>query len=192
MTTSPGDSWRWFRATGPRWTQRHHTIPECCRSVAHSGMPWDTAPDAAAATVVAGARTPGARPWPDRRGSTAFMSLLLAAVGAIVAGLLELTIGSYVRIGDAQPHFVLVLGVIWTVAAGLDAGLAWAFAGGLLLDILAPRPLGSSAFALLVSLSVASAASRPLQRLRPLVPIALVPVLSLVNSMLLLVTLGAL
>ena len=120
------------------------------------------------------------------------MSLLLAAVGAIVAGLLELTIGSYVRIGDAQPHFVLVLGVIWTVAAGLDAGLAWAFAGGLLLDILAPRPLGSSAFALLVSLSVASAASRPLQRLRPLVPIALVPVLSLVNSMLLLVAFGAL
>jgi rod shape-determining protein MreD len=120
------------------------------------------------------------------------MSLLLAAVGAMVAGLLELTIGSYMRVGDAQPHLVLVLGVIWTIASGLDAGFAWAFAGGLLLDILAPRPLGSSAFALLVALSIAAAASRPLQRLRPLAPIVLVPVLSLVNSVLLLVTFGAL
>jgi rod shape-determining protein MreD len=120
------------------------------------------------------------------------MSLLLAAVGAMVAGLLELTIGSYMRIGDAQPHFVLVLGVIWTVASGLDAGLAWAFAGGLLLDILAPRPLGSSAFALLVSLSIAAGAVRPLQRLRPLAPVALVPALSFVNSVLLFVTFGAL
>ena len=120
------------------------------------------------------------------------MTLLLAAVGAMVAGLLELTIGSYVRVGDAQPHLVLVLGVIWTVASGLDAGLAWAFAGGLLLDILAPRPLGSTAFALLVSLTLAAAASRPLHRLRPLAPVALVPALSLVYSVLLLVTVGAL
>jgi rod shape-determining protein MreD len=120
------------------------------------------------------------------------MSLLLAAVGAMVAGLLELTIGSYMRVGDAQPHLVLVLGVIWTVASGLDAGLAWAFAGGLLLDILAPRPLGSSAFALLVALSIAAAAARPLQRLRPLAPIAFVPILSPVYSVLLLVTYGAL
>lgn len=120
------------------------------------------------------------------------MSLLLAAVGAIVAGLLELTIGTYVRVGDAQPHLVLVLGVIWTVASGLDAGLAWAFAGGLLLDILAPRPLGSSAFALLVALSLAAAVVRPFQRLRPLAPVVLVPALSLVYSVLLLVTFGAL
>jgi rod shape-determining protein MreD len=120
------------------------------------------------------------------------MSLLLAAVGALVAGLLELTIGSYVRVGDAQPHLVLVVGVIWTVASGLDAGLAWAFAGGLLLDILAPRPLGSTAFALLVALSLAALASRPLHRLRPLAPVGLVPALSLVYSVLLLVTFGAL
>jgi rod shape-determining protein MreD len=120
------------------------------------------------------------------------MSLLLAAVGALVAGLLELTIGSYVRVGDAQPHLVLVLGVIWTVASGLDAGLAWAFAGGLLLDILAQRPLGSSAFALLVALSLAATAARPLHRLRPIAPVALVPALSLVYSVLLLVTFGAL
>jgi rod shape-determining protein MreD len=120
------------------------------------------------------------------------MRLLLAAVGAMVAALLELTIGSYVRVGGAQPHLVLVFGVIWTVASGLDAGLAWAFTGGLLLDILAPRPLGSSAFALLVTLFLAAIAARPLNRIRPIAPVLLVPVLTIVNSLLLLVTFGAL
>ena len=31
------------------------------------------------------------------------MTLLLAAVGAVVAALLELTVGPYLQIGDAQP-----------------------------------------------------------------------------------------
>ena len=36
----------------------------------------------------------------------------------------------------SQPHLVLVLGIIVTVAIGLDAGLVWAFVGGLALDVL--------------------------------------------------------
>jgi rod shape-determining protein MreD len=120
------------------------------------------------------------------------MSLLLAAVGAMVAGLLELTIGSYLRVGNAQPHFVLVFGVIWTIASGPDAALVWAFAGGLLLDVLAPRPLGTSAFSLLIALSLAGLAVRPFNRIRAVAPIPLVPLLSVVYSVLLLVTFGAL
>jgi rod shape-determining protein MreD len=120
------------------------------------------------------------------------MSLVLAAVGAVVAGLLELTVVPYVSVFGAHPHPVLVLGVIWTVAAGVESGLVWAFAGGLLLDVLAPRPLGSTAFALLVSLGGTSVGGRVLSRVRPLAPIPLVFVLSLVNSLLLLVAYGAL
>ena len=78
------------------------------------------------------------------------MTLLLAAVGATVTALFELSVGTYLRIATAQPHLVLVLGIVVTVAVGLEAGLVWAFVGGLVLDVLAARPLGSSAFALLV------------------------------------------
>ena len=120
------------------------------------------------------------------------MSLVLAAVGAVVAGLLELTVVPRLSVNGAHPHPVLVLGIIWTVAAGVESGLVWAFAGGLLLDVLAPRPLGSSAFALLVSLGGASAGARVLWRMRPLAPIPLVFIFSLVNSLLLLVAYGAL
>jgi rod shape-determining protein MreD len=120
------------------------------------------------------------------------MTLLLAAVGAVVTALIELTVTPYLRIGSAQPHPVLVLGVIVAIAVGLEAGLAWAFVGGLALDVLAQRPLGSTAFALLICIGGASVLARSLVRLRPIVPILAVFLLSIVYSMILFVTFGAL
>ncbi len=138
---------------------------------------------------------------PGRRGatfgrfaedSTLPMTLLLAAVGAVATALLELTVGQYLRIEDAVPHLVLVLAVVVAIAVGLDAGLVWAFVGGLALDVLAQRPLGSSAFALLICVGGASILARSFARLRPIVPIGAVFVLSLGYSMILFVTFGAL
>ena len=120
------------------------------------------------------------------------MSWLLAAVGATVAALLELTVTPNLAVAGARPHLVLVLGVVWTMAAGAESGLVWALVGGLTLDLLAERPLGSSAFALLLSLGAAGLLAPPLARLRPLAPIPLVFSLSFVNSILLLVAYGAL
>ena len=113
------------------------------------------------------------------------MTLLLAAVGATVTALLELTVGPYLRIGLAEPHLVLVLGIVVTVAIGLEAGLAWAFVGGLVLDVLAQRPLGSTAFALLLCTGATSVLGRLISRLRPIVPIIATAPLSLTYSMIL-------
>jgi rod shape-determining protein MreD len=120
------------------------------------------------------------------------MTLLLAAVGAVVTALIELTVAPYLRIGAAQMHPVLVFGVILTIAIGLEAGLVWAFVGGLALDVLAQRPLGTTAFALLLCVGGASILARSLASLRPVVPIGAVFVLSLGFSMILFVTFGAL
>src|SRR3954466_1505820 len=118
------------------------------------------------------------------------MTPLLAAVGAVVTALIELTVAPYLRIGSAQPHPVLVVGVIAAIAVGLEAGLAWAFVGGLALDVLAQRPLGSTAFALLLCIGGASILARSLVRLRPIVPIFAVFVLSIAYSMILFATFG--
>ena len=120
------------------------------------------------------------------------MTLLLAAVGATATALLELTVGPYLRIGTAQPHLVLVLGIVVTVAIGLEAGLVWAFVGGLVLDVLAQRPLGSTAFALLLCSGATAVLARYLVRLRPIVPILATLLLSLLYSMILFVALNAL
>ena len=120
------------------------------------------------------------------------MTLLLAAVGAVVTALVELTVTPFLRIGSAHPHPVLVLAVIVAIAVGLEAGLVWAFVGGLALDVLAQRPLGSSAFALLLCVGGASVLARSLAHLRPIVPIVAVFLFSLGYSMILFTTFGAL
>jgi rod shape-determining protein MreD len=112
------------------------------------------------------------------------MSLLFAAIGATVTALLETTLGPHLTVGNANVHPVLVVGVIWTIAAGIERGIVFAFVGGLVLDILLGRPLGASAFALLIAVGGAALIAQPLPRLRPLTPIVAVPILSLVHSVL--------
>jgi rod shape-determining protein MreD len=111
------------------------------------------------------------------------MTLLVAAIAATVAAIVELSITPYLRVGDAQPHLVFVLAVVWTVAIGIDSGLVWAFVGGLVLDTLAQRPLGSTAFALLLVVGVTGILGRSLARIRPVVAIIATLLLSLVYSM---------
>jgi rod shape-determining protein MreD len=111
------------------------------------------------------------------------MTLLVAAIAATVAAIVELTVTPYLRVGDAQPHFVFVMAVVWTVAVGLDSGLVWAFVGGLALDTLAQRPLGSTAFALLIVVGATAVIGRSLARIRPVVAIIATLLLSLVYSM---------
>ena len=120
------------------------------------------------------------------------MTLLLAAVGATLMAVVELSVGPYLRIGDAQPHLVLVVGITVTVAVGLEAGLVWAFVGGLILDILAQRPLGSTSFALLLCMGATSVLARVLERFRLVVPILATALLSLAYSMILFAAFNAL
>jgi rod shape-determining protein MreD len=117
---------------------------------------------------------------------------VLAAVGAVVAALLELTIVPYLQIGGSQPDLVLVLAVIWTIVAGVEGGLAAAFIGGLTLDFLGPRPLGSTAFTLLIVVGCAVLIGRLLPGGRAVAAVFAVLVLSVVGSMLFLVVYGAL
>jgi rod shape-determining protein MreD len=115
------------------------------------------------------------------------MTLLVAAIAATVAAIVELTVTPYLRVGDAQPHLVFVFAVVWTVAVSLDSGLVWAFVGGLVLDTLAQRPLGTTAFALLIVVGATAVIGRSLSRIRPVVAIIATLLLSLVYSMTLVV-----
>jgi rod shape-determining protein MreD len=107
------------------------------------------------------------------------MLLTLAAVAAVAAALIELTVTPFLEAGGAYPHPVLVLGVIWTLAVGVESGFAWAFVGGLALDVLAQRPLGVSAFAMLLAVGFAAVVGAVLGRARG-VALVLAPVLATV------------
>ena len=111
------------------------------------------------------------------------MGLLFAAIGATVAALLEASLVPYITFGDAGPHPVLLGGVIWTIVAGIDRGITWAFVGGLVLDSLLGRALGGTSLALLVAVGGAALLAQPFPRLRLVLPVVAVPILSLVYSM---------
>jgi rod shape-determining protein MreD len=94
------------------------------------------------------------------------MSPAFAAVGAGIAALLESTIASRYQIAGAQLQIVLILGIAITLVYGFEEGLVWAFVGGLFLDLLAMRPLGSTVFELLIVMALTDLAVPLLSRSR--------------------------
>ena len=114
------------------------------------------------------------------------MQLTIAAALAVVAALAEFTIVPYLQIGNAVLQPVLVFGVLWAVIGRLEVGLVWAFVGGLALDILGQRPLGSSAFSLLIAIGVGTLLGATLGRIRMVAPVVATLVAGLLYSMILL------
>lgn len=89
------------------------------------------------------------------------MTLPFAALGAIVAALIETTVIPEIAIFGIQANLLLALAVAATVVMGIEDGLVWAFVGGLIIDMLTPaRPVGSTTFVLLVMVGAAAAGSR--------------------------------
>jgi rod shape-determining protein MreD len=79
------------------------------------------------------------------------LKYLLAALLLLPAALLQVTLAPRLELFGAFPNFVLLAVVGWTLVRGAGSGIRWAIAGGLLLDLLAPGPLGVHALALAVA-----------------------------------------
>ncbi len=110
------------------------------------------------------------------------MSLVLAAVGAAVAALVQATILPFAAPGGGGLDLVLVIAVVWTMALGLEGGLVWAFLGGLVIDVLLMRPLGLTAFIDLLAVGAAWALGRMLTRAPYPVVVATATVLAAIAS----------
>jgi len=110
----------------------------------------------------------------------------------VVAALLQSTVMPYLQIGGARPDLVLVYAVIVTIVVGIDRGIAAAFIGGLAIDVLAPRPLGSTAFVLLLVVGGAAAVGRILSHTRALSTVVSALVFGIAGPILFLAVYGAL
>jgi len=89
----------------------------------------------------------------------------------LFAALLQSTVGTRLIIRGVKPDLVLIVIVIATLIYGGKAGLAWAFVGGVGLDLFSGGPFGSSSLALLATALVASMGHRVLSRFHLLVPL---------------------
>ena len=79
------------------------------------------------------------------------MGLLIAALGATLAAIVESSVFSNLLVGGVKPDLVLALGLAMAMVLGFEHGMVWAVVGGLLLDfIIADRLAGSTTLALLL------------------------------------------
>src|ERR1035437_2158456 len=120
------------------------------------------------------------------------MSLVLAAVGAAVAALIQSSILPFTAAGGAGLDHVLVLAVVWTITVGLEGGLIWAFLGGLIIDVLLMRPLGLTAFVLLLAVGAAWVVGRISPRAFYPVVVATAAITAGIASAMTIVLIGAL
>lgn len=89
------------------------------------------------------------------------MGLLMAALGATLAAIVESSVLTQLLIGGVKPDLVLSLGLAMAMLLGFEHGMAWAVVGGLLLDFLLPeRAVGSTTLALLLATGAALLVAR--------------------------------
>jgi rod shape-determining protein MreD len=120
------------------------------------------------------------------------MSIPLAAVGAVVAALLETSVLPAATAAGPRADLVLVLTVVSTMVLGIEDGLTWAFVGGLMLDFLEPEhQVGTSSLVLLLVAGLAVGVARLLPQRRALVAALTVFALSWVYQALSIVVLTA-
>ena len=98
------------------------------------------------------------------------MSIPLAAVGAVVVALLEVSVLPELTIAGVKPDLIFIFSVTATMMIGIEVGLTWAFVGGLMLDLLTPgRQLGGTSLVLLLLAGVIIIVARFLPQRRVLV-----------------------
>lgn len=113
------------------------------------------------------------------------MRLAAGLILLVAAALVQVTWAPQLEIAGVFPNLVLiaVVGLAWT--QGVRSGMLWACAGGILLDLNAPGPLGPHALALLVGAYATGFWARNLDRESLLHPAAAVVVTTLLYSLVL-------
>ena len=96
------------------------------------------------------------------------MKRVVGALLLLVAVLVQVVWAPRVEVAGAFPNLVLLAVVAMTWTSGVRAALVWACAGGLLLDLTSPGPLGPHAIALLSGVYLAGFWARNLDRDNPL------------------------
>lgn len=82
-------------------------------------------------------------------------------IGVLAAGvLIQATLLARVRLEGIAPNLPLVIVACWSLLRGQIEGMVWGFFGGLLLDLVAGLPLGTSSLALMTVCPLANLGKR--------------------------------
>lgn len=101
------------------------------------------------------------------------MSLQLGVPLLLAMALLQATVLPHLRVFGGQPDLVLLVVIAWAILDHEREGMAWAFVGGLFLDLFSGAPLGLSSLVLLLVSFVVGFTEARLYRQSLILPILL-------------------
>ncbi len=84
------------------------------------------------------------------------MSGYLSIPVLLVVVVLQATVMPELEIAGGVPDLVLLVVLAWTLMAGYERGLVWAFVGGILQDLISAVPMGTTSLALVCVISLAA------------------------------------
>lgn len=90
----------------------------------------------------------------------------------VMAALFQSTAANRVELYGVKPDVVVLAVVVGALVYGSRPALAWAFAGGIALDVFSGGPMGSSSLALMMAALIAGLGHRTLSRYNVLVPVS--------------------
>ena len=76
------------------------------------------------------------------------MSLQIGIPLFLIGGLLQATVLPHLRVFGGQPDLIVLVVLAWAIVDHDREGMAWAFVGGLFLDLFSSLPLGFSSVVL--------------------------------------------
>jgi len=113
------------------------------------------------------------------------MKVMGGLILLVAAALIQVTWASQLEIAGVFANLVLIAVMALTWTQGVRAGLLWACAGGILLDLNAPGPIGPHALALLAGAYATGFWARNLDRESPFHPAAAVVLSTVLYSLVL-------
>jgi rod shape-determining protein MreD len=84
------------------------------------------------------------------------LRLIYLAVGLLLVALLaQATLLARLRFFGASPNLVLVVLLSWSLLQGPQSAMVWAFIGGIVFDVIAGLPMGTSSLTLMLVCALA-------------------------------------
>ncbi|CAN5684403.1 hypothetical protein BH23CHL5_BH23CHL5_08250 [soil metagenome] len=119
------------------------------------------------------------------------MSTVIVAFSLIAFTFLQAILFPSVGLGGVLPDATMVIVLIWSAVRGVQEGLVWAFAIGILLDVMALDPLGTNALALLPAVLLGGVAGQRFFHSGLIIPIVATLVATFLHALLLLLVRSA-
>lgn len=111
------------------------------------------------------------------------MPALLSVFVLCTAAIFQSTLLPHLAVLGVKVDLVMLLVAAWSIRRGVEAGLVWALIGGVAVDVLSAGPFGLSIVTLALVAVIAGGFGPGLRRSSIILPLVLIPLVSIVATL---------